>query len=75
MLQSVEDYNEETKVFNTNEIKLIHEFKHGTRHSMVRAKDFVYIVDLFGQRGIESRTRYDNLDSAKQVAENWVLNK
>ena len=64
-----------TKVFNNNEVALIHEFSHGTTRSTIRTKGEIYIVDLFSHRGIEARTRYDNLESAKQVAEEWVLNK
>jgi hypothetical protein len=75
MIQSVEDYHEGVAVFNTNEVKLVHKFKQGSNHSMVREKNGIYIVDLFSQRGIEARTRYDNLESAKKVAEDWVLNK
>jgi hypothetical protein len=75
MIQSAEDYHEGVKIFNTNEVALIHEFSHGTKRSTVRTKGEIYIVDLFSQRGIEARTRYDNLESAKTVAEDWVLNK
>jgi hypothetical protein len=75
MIQSVEDYHEGVAVFNTDEIKHIQEFSHGAIKSIVREKDGIYIVDLFSHRGIEARTRYDNLESAKQVAEEWVLNK
>ena len=75
MIKSVEDYCQETKVFNVDEIQLINEFAHGSRRSSVKIKDRIYIVDLYSQRGIEVRTRYDNLGSAKKVAEDWVLNK
>jgi hypothetical protein len=75
MIQSVEDYHEGVAVFNTDEIKLIQEFSHGAIKSIVREKGGIYIVDLYTHRGIEARTRYDNLESAKRVAEDWVLNK
>lgn len=73
MIQSVEDYHEGTQVFNT--VKVVFEAQHGTKRSVIREKDTIYIVDLFGQRGIESRARYDNFDSAKRIAEDWVFDR
>jgi hypothetical protein len=72
MIQSVENYYEGAKVFNADTIEFIHEFSHGTKRSTVRKHKTVYVVDLYSQRGIESRTRYDNVNAAKTAAETWV---
>ena len=50
-------------------------YQKGTKRSKIIKQGGIYIVDCYNQYGIVFRTRYLELEPAKNFAQTWVLNE